>query len=512
MLIVISGAFESEAARRRSSSRRTKTTQVSRSKKKSRVRSSSRKSRSSKKRYTRSRGRRTATRNVWRPFRNFETSARPTISHITNDSVASLKRKSAAGNPEAQYLLGCSYFENKVRNTPSDSAIIYAADYWRQSAESGHPVGMGDYAYCLRTGRGVRPDTLKAVEWYVKSLVTGNNQLLRLVKQNADRGSGMDAFIMSRTVSERPSLGDKNGKSATEYYAIAINSAFPHALIEEARRAIDNGEYERALTCYRSIPSPDDDTISEMLELLSTMGNTDESILISLASTDFPEAQLALAKHYLTQNRPTEAAKWLKEAAQNGNDQALDYYVRLLVSGENNIKRDYMQAYNWLDVRAEENDSLSLDRLAASIGDAAFEPFVDGTILLRAEKYREAMPFFEKSYHLDGDGAESLYLLCLAKTDRKAKADKRLKELVKQGAPLAAYAWAILKPKEAIKTLQPAADAGSITAMDYLGTLLARQGKYPQAYKYLVLADEAGILSPEGAKALSESMEHTDNH
>lgn len=485
------------------SKKSTKTSKTSKSSKSSRrswtkySKYSSRKSRKS----GRSASRQTA---VWRPFRDYETHAVPTISYITRDSVASLRRKSAAGNPEAQYLLGCSYFESKVPDTPADSSIVYAAEYWSQAARSGHAVGMGNYAYCLREGRGVRPDTLASVEWYVRSLVKGNSQLLRLVRQNVEHGSGMDAYIMYKAVTERPILAD-NGRKAGDYMAAALEAKFTPALLAVAGEAAETGDYETALSYYRTVIGPDDATIASILELLKQMGRHDETILKDLASTEFPEAQMALARLYIERNQPEEAARWLREAAQNGNDRALHEYVGRLVSGDG-IARDYMQAYNWLEAMADEDDTIQVDSLAATVGVASFEPFVNGVTLLLAEDYAGALPYFVMSDNLDGDGAKSLSLLCQAKTDRKSKAEKELKELVKQNEPLAAYAWSILKPKEAVKTLQPAADNGSLAAMDRLGVILAQQKKYAEALHYLSMVEESGILTPDGALALEETV------
>lgn len=505
-----------DAARKKSSRKSTRTTQVaSRSKKSKKSSKTTKASRRGSTKYSsrksRRSGRRVTTRqaSVWRPFRDYETRATPTISYITRDSVASLRRKSAAGNPEAAYLLGCSYFESKVPGTPADSSIIYAADYWGQAARLGHAVGMGNYAYCLREGRGVRPDTVASVDWYVRSLVKGNPQLMRLTMQNVERGSGMDAFIMSKVAAERPALAGK-GKTADDYMAVAVQAKFTPALLALADYAVTSGDYEKALAHYRSIVGPDDATIASILELLRQMGSKDESILKELASTGFPEAQMALARLYIERNQPEEASKWLREAAQNGNDQALNEYVSRLVRGDG-IARDYMQAYNWLEAMADEDDSVEVDSLAAAIGDAAFEPFVSGVTLMRKGDYSGALPYFVKADELDGDGAKALVMLCQAKTDRKSKAEKELKELVRQNGPLAAYAWSVLKPKEAVKTLQPAAEAGSVAAMDRLGVVLVQQKKYPEALHYLTMAEESGILTPEGALALEEAIHNVSD-
>lgn len=527
-MVMSSVDIEAKKSSRRSSSR-AKTSQSSKSRKSSKSskhkkssnksaesKSSRRSSRYSKKNVRNSKGRKSSSRRVrssrrqygYRPFATFETKARPTINYVNSDSIYSLRRKSANGNHEAQYLLGCAYLEKKVRDTSRDSMDIYAARYWQQAADGGHATAMGDYAYCLRTGRGVQADTLAAIDYYTRSLLKGNGRLLSLTRQNAERGSGLDAWIMSQATERDKSLA-ASGYDATRYAEIALNSGFTQALLDEAKRAIAAGDKDRAITMLKKIKSPNDDTIDSILDMMRQAGDNDLDLLRQLAETDYPDVQLRLGQELASLGKPSEAAYWMKRAAQNGSDIALADYTRRLVKGQG-VSQDLYQAYMWLDVAADSKPDSIIALADKIVPDSAFIDFARGMNYLVREDYASALPYFTNSYSSGATGSQALMMLCDAMSVKKSKAPRLLKKLADKDEPLAAYAYSLYKPKDAVKLLKKAADSGSIAAMDRLGILLYDKKDYLGAYHYLIEADKTAILSQKAADVLSNCFHLVD--
>lgn len=517
VLLAAGPDFDLSAAPRRS---HTTTSRASRGKKKSTTTRGKRSSRTSRvsrsssrhgsrshrgSRSRRSRYSRPSRARAWAPFRTFETAATPTPYYVASDSIASLRVKAADGNREAAYLLGCAYFEKRVRDVARDSSIYYAARYWKQAADLGHATAMGDYAYCLRTGRGVAADTLAAVDNYVRSLVKGNNRLLKLTRQNAAHGSGFDAYIMSLAVTERPELAAP-GMTVAAYDDIAVNSSFTQAVVERAIAAIDKGDTASAIELLRpAAPRLRSGAVGRLMQAMKQRDIDNLDLLTVLAESDNPDAQYALGHELATRGRADEAARWMHRAATGGSDEALVAYIGDLINGKG-IKRDYYQAYMWLDVLAGEHGSDVIGEATRLGVDSVFTTFARGLAAVRSLDYATGLKYFT-SIEAVSPEAQSMKLLCQSRTDKKSKAIKQLKQAVKQNRPLAAYAYALLYTRDARKIIKPAADAGDVAAAEQLAFIMHAKKEWADAFAILDRLDESAILSPEGAKALAECIE-----
>lgn len=516
-LLMFALPTELEAKR---AAKRAKTTAVSKSKKtgrsaksgKSSAKSkygSSSKSKNKKKRAGKKYGRKSASRrSVWHPFATFESRVTPTPYYVPSDSIASLRLKAASGNREAQYLLGCSHFERRVRYTPTDSADILAAKYWHDAAVQGHIEAIGNYAYCLRTGRGVQTDTLAAIDYYVSSILKGNNRLEKLIKRNAEHGGGMDSYILARAIE----LGYKNterGKDTNYYDELAISNGFTPALIAGAEREIAAGNTDHAIELLRSIHNPDDRTINRILDMLSKAGTGDLQVLRNLADTDYPEAQLALSEMLIERGESAEGGKWMYRAAQNGSDAALNRIVVIQTTPGSSLYDPY-QAYLWLDTYTDSNAELVAQKALELTNDTAFANYAKGLVILDSDAentpdYASALNLFLTS---TTPGADAMTLLCIAKTDKKSKAHKQLKQLASKGIPLAPFAYSLLNEKDAMKSLRTAASAGDVAASNRLGVILCRRGKFEDARKILLPIHENSIMTRDAAMALTECDDH----
>lgn len=448
-----------------------------------------------------------STRRGWAPFASFETKATPSQYNVPADSIASLTRKAANGNVEAQYLLGCSYFERRVAGANRDSADYQAAKYWYMAAQQGHATAMGNYAYCLRTGRGVTADTLAAVNMYVASLKKGNPRLEKLTRQNADRNSAMDSYILARAIES--GLKVYGNHDADYYDRIACSCGFAPAIVNEAQKELAAGNTDRAVQLLRSIHNPDDDTIDKILAMLRQAGSQDTEVLLNMASTGYPEAQLTLADILFERGESADAYKWMYQAAQNGSDTALEKLVRMLLNDSSSVYDPY-QAYLWIDTYAEGNrDQINSLAIRLSGSNDSFVAYANGMALINVADHADfasALPLFKTSKTI---GSNAMALLCEAKTINKSNAEKDLKKLADKQAPLAPMAYSILKPndKTALKYLQAASKKGDISAKIQLGVTLYKKKDYKEAAKILNEVYENWILTEEAAIILSECDE-----
>ena len=92
--------------------------------------------------------------------------------------VAELRKRAQAGDADAQYALGCRYYDGDgVRRDYKE-----ALKWYRLAAAQGHNSGLCDVGYCYRNGHGVRRDYGKAIPYY---------------KQAADQGCPTGAYWLA---------------------------------------------------------------------------------------------------------------------------------------------------------------------------------------------------------------------------------------------------------------------------------------------------------------------------
>ena len=89
--------------------------------------------------------------------------------------IAALRKVAEAGDANAQYALGCRYYEGD--GVARDYAE--ALKWYRLAAAQGHNSGLCDVAFCYRNGHGVPQDYAKAIPLY---------------RQAADQGCPTGAF------------------------------------------------------------------------------------------------------------------------------------------------------------------------------------------------------------------------------------------------------------------------------------------------------------------------------
>lgn len=87
----------------------------------------------------------------------------------TPPDLAALIERAEAGDPNAQYAVGCRYYEGDG----VDRDYREALKWYRMAAAQGHNSGLCDVAFCYRNGHGVRRDYAKAIPLYLQAANQG---------------------------------------------------------------------------------------------------------------------------------------------------------------------------------------------------------------------------------------------------------------------------------------------------------------------------------------------------
>jgi TPR repeat protein len=83
--------------------------------------------------------------------------------------VAALRRRAEADDANAQYELGCCYYEGEE----VDRDYAEALKWYRAAAGQGHNSGLCDVGFCYRNGHGVEQDYAAAIPFYQRAANQG---------------------------------------------------------------------------------------------------------------------------------------------------------------------------------------------------------------------------------------------------------------------------------------------------------------------------------------------------
>ena len=80
--------------------------------------------------------------------------------------IKNLRERAEAGNPDAQYDLGCVYYDGDGVERNYDEAL----KWYRVAAAQNHNSGLCDVGFCYRNGHGVEQDYAKAIEAFERAM------------------------------------------------------------------------------------------------------------------------------------------------------------------------------------------------------------------------------------------------------------------------------------------------------------------------------------------------------
>ncbi len=102
-----------------------------------------------------------------------------------------LRGRAEAGDADAQYALGCRYYEGD--GVPRD--YREALRWYRKAAAQGHNSGLCDVAFCYRNGHGVRRSYAKAIPLYRQAADQGCPTGAYWLGVAYERGEGVRADV-----------------------------------------------------------------------------------------------------------------------------------------------------------------------------------------------------------------------------------------------------------------------------------------------------------------------------
>lgn len=160
-----------------------------------------------------------------------------------------------------------------------------ALQWWSRSAKQGNVQAIGNMGLCYRTGHGIAQDSLKATQLIQQSIKKGNSALLKQNVEMAEKGNVFSNMLVAACYTDGVGVAKDKSK------------AVPY--------------------------------------------------LTAAAKKNSVEAQRVLALSLLTGKKATEAAKWFKAGAENGDQTCEFYYGKMLVEGLG-VKPAKKDGANWL--------------------------------------------------------------------------------------------------------------------------------------------------------------------
>jgi TPR repeat protein len=260
------------------------------------------------------------------------------------------------GRTTAQVNLARLYDEGRgVDEDPAQAAL-----WFRRAADRGHAEAQYRLGRMLDLGRGLAQDRARAAKWYRKAAREGNAEAQNRLGEMYAEGIGVGA----------------DRQKALAWFVEAAEQG-----LEVARRNLDRlrdtaGEGSRRSAAERSavardapleppgetpaLPGPREDDDSEDDDSSAVLDDA-----LGAAEADDPEAQYRLGLRYSAGDgvpRSTASAEqWYRRAAERGHGLAAYRLAFLHLRGRTGArKKDYVQAYFWFHVAAQE-----------SVGDAA---------------------------------------------------------------------------------------------------------------------------------------------
>lgn len=229
--------------------------------------------------------------------------------HLSND-VDSLRREAAAGNTEAQNMLGFRFFNGEGVTQNTDSALYYIG----KAAARGNAKAASNLGYLLLNGVRVTPDYPQAAMWLEKAAAQGLPQAESLL-----------ADMLRQGLASKPDTA-----RAARLYESALGKGL--------------GDAE--------------------LRLLNMMGPKWQQLP--------PDSLMTLGEKYYTGSAPRIGVDLLRTAAERGNARAM-YFLGDAYARARGVAYDHALSLEWYKRSAEHGDTLArqvLDDLLQFFPDA----------------------------------------------------------------------------------------------------------------------------------------------
>ena len=411
---------------------------------------------------------------------------------------------------DAQFTLGNYFYQQMVKGYSAEQSRQGAVRYWALARLNHHPQGTGNLAFCYRNGFGVDQDTVKASKLYVEAIGLGNDELVETFDAAARDGSAFEALVLYQCASEGKGMA-KNERLATQYLTLAADAGDPTANLAVANLLYKNRDYVGALDRYRRVPNPSENVRFRIAEL-SIDSNPAQSMdsLLAMAARDNVNAMEMLGKVYYngiqTPVDMAAAASWNRRAAARGSHRAAWLLASQLINGRG-VERDYDQAIYFLENAAPAGYATALrDSITEAWEGTPFQDYLFSVAFMKAADYARAKTYLDAKGLKKLPGNDIRQAKLMAARGDASNAFKSLKKRADKKEIAAYYPLAELliegrgtdkDEKLGLQYALKGCEAGDPFAMCYAGLVYAKMGKYNDAFHYLSMADDLGVLTPE---------------
>ena len=275
------------------------------------------------------------------------------------ESLRELQPLVEAGDPAAMNVMGV-LLANGYGVTKDLRA---AAEYYRKSAEKGHPKGQYNWATTLKDGAAVARDERTAAEWFRRSADQGNAGAQRELGLLYSIGSGLaedrvQAIAWLRRAADQ---GDAEaqywvGRSFAEGYGSAKDQALAAGWFKKsAEQGFVDAQRKLGIMLFDGSGIKMDQQLGvQWLRRAAEQGD-------ALAQLTMGEAY---SFGYGVDEDQREAARWYRIAADQGYAPALNNLGGLYERGAGGVRQDYAEAARLYEAAARQGNSYGQFNLA----------------------------------------------------------------------------------------------------------------------------------------------------
>ncbi len=292
-----------------------------------------------------------------------------------------LLAKAEKGDAEAQYQLGCCYYEGDGVEQNYEQAVYW----WTKSAEQGNIDAQFNLGNCFYFGEGIEKNFKQAVNWYTKSAKHGDSYAqwyLGLCYKNGEGvGQNHKKAVYWFT------------KSAEQGNAYAQNSLGD--CYYDGRGVEQN--YEQAVYWFTKSAKQDNASAQNSLGFCCEIGrgveqNYEQAVYWFTKSAEQGDADAQRSLGFCYENGQgveknyEQAVYWYTKSAEQDNATA-QWFLGLCYEKGDGVKQSYEQAVYWFTKSAEQGDAYAQN----SLGDCYY--YGEGV----EQNYEQAVYWYTKS-------------------------------------------------------------------------------------------------------------------
>lgn len=445
------------------------------------------------------------------------------------DSLNTIRIQAVSGNAAAQNQVGAWYYYglNEVAQNYDTAAI-----WWARSAKQGDAEGIGYLALCCQYGHGMKADSTKATQLFIKSFQKGNSKMFAQQEALSDSGVLFSAMLMGYCYQKGVGCTKSTEKSVT-HYMHAADKGQTDAQVIVGQYYMNQQQADKAFPYFVKAAELKNVVATYYCGKLLFDGkgvdrDADKAVvyLLKAAEEGHVAACLEMGNAYYqgsgVEKNLATAFDWYKKAALSDNRSA-NWNVAMCYQNGMGIQSDFQEALYWFACAAQVG---YINKIQALLNgkEKGWEnhPFVTymhaQKLILIDSNYIQASLLgksLEKSKRPEGKLIQAVCMLAQGGGDAK-KAVKMLQSIKDTNA---AATFELAKCYErgtgigkdlnkAVEMLQQLADADYMPAINYLGDIYYEgrdiDKNLTKAVSCYLRAEKEKRLTTASAKRLAE--------